>query len=391
MEETYIEHNTFGRQNPDKKAVYLSDLWKAVSQRWRFILGVTVIAGIAVGLISLILPNQYTAESVILPPTTSSSSSSMMAQLSSLGGGLGALAGGNLGVKNPTDMHLSLMRSRTVEDAVVQHFHLAEHYKTKKASDTRKSFEANSTVLAGTKDGLITITATDKDPQFAADLTNGYVAEYKKFSAKLAISEAAQRRLFFEQQLRQAKENLLNAQESLKSTQQSTGILEVSSQMRALVEAGASLRAQLAAKQVQLQSLRSYATDNNPQIIQLQHEITALQGQLAQFGGTDPSSGILAPKKQVSTNELEYIRKAHDMKYYEAIADLLSQQYEAAKIDEAREGAPIQVIDSAVVPDKHSSPKRLLITVGVMLLTLIGLCAWYMGKALKVQMQAAQN
>lgn len=391
MEETYIKHNPLGQQNTNEKALYISELWQAVVQRWRFIVGVTVIAGVVVGLISLILPNQYTAESVVLPPTASSSGSSMMAQLGSLGGGLGALAGGNLGVKNQTDMHLSLMRSRTVEDAVIQRFHLTERYKTKKASDTRKTFEGYSTVLAGAKDGLITITATDKDPQFAADLTNGYVAEYKKFSAKLAISEASQRRLFFEQQLRQAKEDLLNAQESLKSTQQSTGILEVNSQMRALVEAGASLRAQLAAKQVQLQSLRSYATDNNPQIILLQREIAALQGQLAQFGGTDPSSGILAPKKQVSTNELEYVRKTHDVKYYEAIADLLSQQYEAAKIDEAREGAPMQIIDGAVVPDKHSSPKRALITISAMLLTFVGLCSWYLAKALKVQMQAAQN
>jgi len=231
MEETNIIDTPVGQQNPNEKALYISELWQAVTQRWRFILGVTVLAGIVVAGVSLLLPNQYTAESVILPPSGSNSGSSLMAQLSSLGGGLGALAGGGLGAKSQTDMHLSLMRSRTVEDAVAQRFHLAERYKTKRASDTRKRFESNSTVLAGTKDGLITITATDKDPQFAADLANGYVAEYKIFSAKLAISEASQRRLFFEQQLRQAKENLLIAQEGLKSTQQSTGILEATSQM----------------------------------------------------------------------------------------------------------------------------------------------------------------
>jgi len=391
MEELYSERNPLGPQNPNEKTVYLSELWKAVIQRWRFILGITILAGIAAGLMSLILPNHYTAESVILPPAASSTGSSIMSQLSSLSGGMGVLAGASLGVKNQTDMHITLLRSRTVEDAVIQHYHLAERYKTRKHSDTRKAFEAHSTVVAGTKDGLITITATDKDPHFAADLANGYVTEYKNFSANLAISEASQRRLFFEQQLRQAKDDLQNAQEALKNTQQSTGILEASTQMRALVEAGASLRAQLAAKQVQLQSLRSYATDNNPQIIQVQREITALQAQLAQFGGTDPASGILAPKKQVSTNELEYVRKTHDVRYYETIANLLSQQFEAAKIDEAREGSPIQIIDLAVVPDKHSSPNRMLITISAMLLTLIALCSWYMVKAFKAQIRTVSN
>jgi len=251
-----------------------------------------------------------------------------------------------------------------VEDAMIDRFHLMQEYHEKYLSAARKAFESHAKVEADTKDNLITISVEDHDPRRAAEMANAYVDEYRRLSQHLAIGEAAQRRLFFEQQLEQAKDNLANAEEALKETQQKTGMIQMDSQARALIESAASLRAQIAAKEVQLQAMKSYATDQNAELVQTQKELDALRAQLAQLGGnTDAgSAGLIVPKGKVPEAGLEYVRKYRDVKYYETIFDILARQYELAKLDEAREGALIQVVDPATVPDYKSFPKRGLIT-----------------------------
>ena len=166
----------------------------------RFVLGAAVLAIAA----AFLLPVRYEAKIVLLPPTQSSSvGSALLGQLGNMGslGSLAALAGGGLGIKNPADMYVSLLTSRTIEDSMIQRFGLMQEYHEKRMSDARKEFESRTTAVAGTKDGLIRISVEDRDPTRAADLANGHVEELLKLSASLAITEAARRRLFFEQQM----------------------------------------------------------------------------------------------------------------------------------------------------------------------------------------------
>lgn len=235
----------------------------------------------------------------------------------------------------------------------------------KRLSDARKVFESHSTVVLGAKDGLIKITVTDRDPKLAADIANGYVDEFRKLSASLAISEASQRRVFFQQQLLEANENLAAAEEAMKRTQLTTGILQIDSQAKSLIESAAILRAQIAAQEVELQGMTSFATEKNPQVVTAEQRLIALKAQLAKLSGTDanPGDDIVVPKGNIPEAGIEYIRKLRDVKYYETIMELIAKQFEMAKLDEAREGAIIQVSDVAVPPDKRSSPQRTLIVV----------------------------
>jgi uncharacterized protein involved in exopolysaccharide biosynthesis len=343
----------------------------------RFVLGSAVFAAI----VSLLLPVQYEAKIVLLPPQQNSSiGSALLGQLGQQMGALGslaALAGGGV-LKNPSDMYVSLLTSRTVEDGVIQRFGLMAEYRVKLLSSARKALEHRMTVLAGSKDGLIRITLEDRDPKRAAELANGFVDEFRKLSSSLAITEAARRRLFFEQQLQQAKENLANAEEAMAKTQQSTGVLEIDSQARALIESAAVLRAQVVAKQVQIEGMRSFATDDNPGLILAKQELAALQSQLERLAGSqhDDSSDINLSKGRVTQAGMEYIRRFRDLKYDEAIFELLAKEFEIAKLDEAREGSIIQVVDAAVPPDRKSFPPRTLIVIVATILAFFFALFW---------------
>jgi tyrosine-protein kinase Etk/Wzc len=334
----------------------------------RFVLGAAVLATV----VSFLLPVRYEAKIVLLPPQQNSSMGpAMLGQLGNLGW-LASLAGGSLGIKNPADMYVSLLTSRTVEDAMIQRFGLMAEYREKRLSDARKEFESRTTAVASTKDGLIRVSVEDHDPTRAAELANGYVEEFRKLSASLAITEAARRRLFFEQQLQQAKDNLTEAEEAMRKTEQSTGVLQIDSQARSLIESAAVLRAQVVAKQVQIQSMRSYAAEDNPGLILAKQELAALQTQLERVAGSsqpDTGSDINLSKGRVTESGMEYLRRLRDLKYHETVFELLAKELEIAKLDEAREGAIVQVVDAAVPPDKKSFPPRLLIVIAVTILS----------------------
>jgi uncharacterized protein involved in exopolysaccharide biosynthesis len=358
------EPRTMHAPADDQDEIDLLDLLIVIAKRKRLIAAVTLGAAVLAAIVSLLLPNRYTATTKILPPQQSQSASTML--LNQLAGGgmgpLAALAGSSLGLKNPSDIYIGILKSRSIEDALIQQFNLMSAYRDKRLSDTRKDLTGYSDIIAE-KEGLISISVEDKDPKRAAAMANAYVDELRKVTQHLAISEASQRRLFFEQQVQEAKEDLSNAEVALKETQQKTGMIQLDSQAKAVIEAIGNLRAQVAAKEVQLQAMRSFATEQNPQRILVEQQLAGLQEQLhklegqASGGDGDP----IVSTGKIPSAGLEYVRKYRDVKYYETIFELLAKQYEAAKIDESREAAVIQVLDPATEPDKKSSPKRLLI------------------------------
>jgi uncharacterized protein involved in exopolysaccharide biosynthesis len=360
------------------KDLHLLDILTILSRRRKFIFFFTLGVSILTTIIVLLLPSQYTATSILLPPGLNSSGSSAVLQQLGGAGALASVAGASLGIKNPGEIYLSLFRSRTVEDSVIRRFGLFARYNAQKQSGARAALEAHSKVVLGAKDGLITVTATDRDPNKAAEIVNGYIDEFRKFTSNLAITEASQRRIFFQQQLLEAQENLAAAENALKTTEQSTGVLQIDSQTRALIEAAASLRAQVVAKQVQLQGMRSYATDDNPQMVETRQQLSALQSQLTKLTGSSPDSDsdFEIPKGKVPEAGMEYIRKVRDVKYFETISDLIAKQFEMAKLDEAHQGTGIQVVDMAVPPDGRSYPKRTTTVILAFLVSFILSCTW---------------
>jgi uncharacterized protein involved in exopolysaccharide biosynthesis len=319
------------------------------------LVGTITLAVIALALaVALVLPNRYMATTVILPPQQSGSAgAAMMAQLSSLSAMAGA---GALGIKNPNDLQVALLKSRSVEDAMV----------------ARKRWEKKTFIDDGLKDGLIRLSVTDRDPQRAAELANGWVEEYQRFSATLAVGEASRRRLFFERQVGDARENLSRAEEEMKQTEQRTGVIELDGQAHAMIASAAMLRAQVAAKQVEIQAMRQFAADGNPDLERAQQELSGLEGQLAVMDvAKDRRSGdLVAPMGIVAQAGLDYARALREVKYREAVVSLLMRLYEMAQMDEAQKGSQAQVVDAAVVPDRPTSLFRVWIVLAGLLLAL---------------------
>ena len=341
------------------------DILIIIMQRKKLVAMVTAVCtGIAVILAFALTPH-YTATVTILPPQGNGSMGSMLAsQMEGMNGAVSGVASSMLGLKNVNEMYVSMLKSRSVEDAVIQRYGLQSEYNKKYLADTRKAMEKHTKIDGSSKDGLIRLTFSDRNPNRAAEIANGYMQQFRSLSQHLAITEASQRRVIFENQLEKTKTDLANADEALKRTQLATGMVQVDGQARALIDTAARLRAQIVAKEVQIEAMRSYAGDENPALTQAQTELDGLRAQFNKLVGSKGGSAddVFLPKGQVPQAGLEYIRRLRDVKYYEAIFEVLAKQLELAKLDEAREGGFIQVVDPAVAPEQRSFPKRGLFT-----------------------------
>ena len=311
---------------------------------------------------AILLPNLYTATVAIMPPQGGSSSAAMLAQLGNLGA-LASMGGGGIGVKNPNDMQVALLKSRTTEYAMVERFQLQAEYHKRYVSSARARWEKMTSIDSGLKDGLIRLSVTDRDPRRAAELANGWVEEYQHVTAKLALTEAAQRRMFFEREVNGERDELERAEDNLKDTEDRTGVLELDGQSRALIASAALLRAQVAAKQVEIRAMREFATSENPDMSRAEQGLSGMEGQLAAMDvDSDHSTGdLIAPKGKVTQTGLEFARALREEKFHEAMYELLTRQYEVARVDEARQGSIVQVVDPAIPPDRPGSHYRLWI------------------------------
>lgn len=361
LNETELQEMSPEAPAPPREVNFL-DVLIVLARRRKFILRFTAIAAVLTTIIVFLVPNEYTATSVILPPKSNNSlGSALMGEVAGAGA-LASLAGASLGLKSQGDMYVALFRSRTVEDVLIKQFDLMKRYHKKTMVDTRKKFESRAKVELGAKDGLITVRVSDHNPKFAARLANAYVQEFRKHIGSLAITEAAQRRVFFQQQLLEAEAGLTKAENTMKQTEQTTGVLQLDSQAAALIESAAFLKAQITAKEVELQALRSVMTQDNPEYALAQQQLDALQSQLNKVAGQGGAvgAGVGVSKSSIPAAGMAYLNSLRDVRYYETIVELLAKQYELAKLDEAREGT-VQISDLAIPPDKKSSPLRALI------------------------------
>jgi len=342
--------------------ISLLDLAIVLAKHKRLVLGLPIAAAVVSLVISLLLPNIYTGTTKVLPPQQTQSTSAVLAQLGSLAG----LAGGTIpGVKNPNDLYVGMLKSRTVADNLIQRFDLNKLYEKRYQSDTRKRLANETTIVAG-RDGIITVEVDDQDPKRAADLANAYVDELFKLTTVLAVTEASQRRLFFERQLDLTRVGLVKAETEARRALEQGGLAAVDSQGRSAVETAARLRAQISVKEVQIGAMRTFASEGNPELKLAQQEIEVMKRELAKSEGTTGNKTVQAAAEKGSG--IDNLGLLRNVKYYETMYGLLAQQYETAKIDEAKDSAIIQVMDKAVEPDRKSKPRRSVI---VLLSTLV--------------------
>ena len=337
------------------------DLLLVLVRHKKGILQITFATALLALVVALLLPKMYTATATILPPLQKQSALNMML------GQLGTLAklgeATDLGLKNPADLFVAMLKSRTIEDNLINRFDLRRVYWVKRYQDARKKLDSRSDISAG-DEGLISIAVRDRDPKRAAELANAYVDELHSMNQGLAITEAAQRRLFYEQKLEAEREDLAKADLALKQVEEKSGLVQPDAQSRAIIASVSDMRAQIAIREVQLQAMRSYATENNPDLKRAETELAGLRGQLARLESNTGALGngnLAVPTRQLPQAALEYIRRERDLKYHEALYDFLGKQMEAARIDEANDAVTVQVVDQAVIPEKKSGPKRFFI------------------------------
>ncbi len=348
---------------PDEE-ISLLDLLQVVADNLRLLLLGPLAVGLAALGVSFLLTPTFTAKTQFLPPQQQqSAAASMIASLGSLGG----LAGAAAGLKNPADQYVAFLKSMSVQDALVERFKLMERYKAATKTDARAPL-GGVRISAG-KDGLISVEVDDKDPKFAADLANAYPEELQRLLARLAVTEAQSRRLFFDKQLATARDSLTKSEQALKATGVNSSALK--SNPAAAVEAVARLRAGISAQEVKIAGMRGYLTDASPAMKQALTELIALRDQLAK---AERDEAPAASGSAAGTSD--YVARYRDYKYHETLLDLFTRQYEIAKVDEAREGAVVQVVDAAQPPERKSKPKKALIAVVATLATGFALLLW---------------
>lgn len=335
-----------------------------------------ILFGAAAIALSFLITPIFTSTAVILPPQQQSSNlSSMLGQL----GGLAGMSGSISPLKNPNDLYIGMLKSRTVSDNLISRFNLKERYEAKTMDEARKTLEKMTSVTDG-KTGLLSVSVDEKDAKFAAVLANAYIEELISLNKNFAITEASKRRLFFEKQLVEGKESLANAEVAMSKLQEKTGVIQFEAQAKGVITAIAQLQATIATKEIELGSMKEYGTDNNPNVVRLKKEIQGLNANLNKLskGQTSGDPSLMIASGKLPEVGIEYIRGLREVKFHEAMFELLTKQYEMAKIDEAKDSSLVQLLDPAVPAELKTKPLRSSIAIlGVFFGIMLGiLIAW---------------
>jgi tyrosine-protein kinase Etk/Wzc len=349
-------------QENTESDINLIDLLIALGQeKWTLVV-VTVLAALTGIAVSLITPATYVSRTSIMPSQQSGGGGGNLASLGSLAGlaGLGGLSNMASGIKSTDEMFIALMRSQSVQSALIEQFKLKERYGAGNNVEARLALNSNVTLLADKKSGLLLIEAKDKDPEFAAKLANAQVKELNVILSRLAVTEAQQRRAYYEQQIVKTQAQIPRLELEFKDAQKSSG-LEVAS----LLSESVSLPGQIAAKELQLQVLSRFATGQNPEFKRLAVEISALRAQMARYelSKTEPKTNEPGKPGQVAeSTKINFVQKAtqayNTLKIQEALLDGYVKQLELAKVDEAKEGPAVQIVDEARAPEVRAKPER---------------------------------
>ncbi len=330
-----------------------------IARRKRLIAKMTGIS-MAIGLIlCFVLPVRYTAVARIMPPKQTPSMAGLL--INQMGMGALAQASGASLLTDPNSIFVGLLKSRPIADEIIRMNGLLSSYHAKDMSDARDKLK-QYTVIQAEPSTMISISVTDRDKKRAAEIANGYVEQLRILTSSIALTDASRRRAFFAEQLHTQKEALIQAEGAFQQVQQNKGLVHLDAQAGMLINGVAMLRGQIAAKEVELDALRSFSTKNNPQVQVAEDELAGLRGQVSRMEDHNRSSesSDLA-LKDVPAAGLDYLRAQREVQYQQAFFDILMRQFEAAKLDEAKDAAVIQIVEPAIEPDRKSSPKRMII------------------------------
>lgn len=360
-------------EDDDTSSVSLVEALTWLGEGKRLIAGAGFLAAVAAIGATLLMAPVYTASTTFLPPTNAQQQGGSAAALAALG----SLSGlGSVGGKTPDEMYVGLLSSDSVLRGLDQRFDLKDRYKSDSHETLRRQVGGLIRISSDKKSGFISVEVDDKDPEFAAKLANAHAEEVSKVLGRLAVSEAQQRRMFYEQQLKDTKEQVVKAETALRAFQEKSGVLALEKQAEFALSGAAQLRAQIAEREVQMKVLRLEATAQNPAALRLASEIQALRSELAAAETTSATKpGADAGTGGVSIAKLpgaavEYLRARRELKLQEALLEGMIRQYELAKLDEAKEGPSLQQVDKAMPPDRKSKPKRASIVIVVTMLAL---------------------
>ncbi|MHC1696844.1 MAG: GumC family protein [Geobacteraceae bacterium] len=340
---------------------------QVVSRRSKQIMLITFLAALISAGITLCIPNIYTAKSMILPPQEDRSTANAL--LSQFGGLIG-MAGGVSGTQTAGELYVTMLTSDTVKDPIVNRFKLMEAFGAKYRSDAYRALAGATSVALGRKDGVITVSVSDKNPKRAAEIANAYVDELGQLTASLSVSGAERNRAFLESRLAESKASLISAEEALKTFQLKNKTIEVPHQAEATIRGVADMNAALVMKEVELStSLRTF-TESSQRIKNLRAAIANLKSQIRNYesgtgGGAIPSLGSVPQLGQ------DYVRLMREFKTQEALVELLTKQYEMTKLNEAKDYSQFQVIQVAKTPERKNGPQRLKIVVLVTVSTFL--------------------
>jgi uncharacterized protein involved in exopolysaccharide biosynthesis len=321
-------------------------------------------------LVAISLPKAYEATAKLMPPESSSGGgAALMAALSTRGAGmLGGLAGDLLGVKGNGPVFVEILESRTVADRLVEEFQLAKEYHTTKIEYTRKQLELHTKITEDRKSDVITITVTDRTPSQAAAMAQAYVTQLDHLVSELSTSSARRERIFLEERLRSVKSDLDEAARQFSEFASKNTAIDIPAQGKAMVEAAAALQGQLIAAEAEASGLEKIYTVNNVRVKALNARIGELREQLQKLGGSNSPADVkndtsLYPSiRKLPLLGVTYADLYRRTRIEETVYELLTQQYELAKVQEAKEIPSVKVLDIPVVPTVKTSPHRVLIT-----------------------------
>ncbi len=360
-------------------------------QQRRFLIRCSAVGLVAATLIAFLIPKQYESTARLMPPDSQSTSSlAMLAGLSG-SGGLGMLAGDLLGIKSTGALFVGVLRSRTVEDRIVDRFDLKKVYGMSLQMQARQKLEERTAVTEDRKSGIITITVTDHDPQRAAAMASAYVEELNTLISQLSTSSARRERIFLENRLTAVKQDLESAEQDFSHFASSKGAIDITEQGKAMVEAAASLEGQLIAAQSELEGLKQIYSDNNVRVRSTQARINELRQQLRRLGGKAEDVAVDGIEKasdtpyptlrQLPILGVPFADKLRRLKIQEAVFETLTKQYELAKVQEAKEVPSVKELDAPAVPEHKSFPPRLVLMVlGTFCGAMLGM-VWVLGQA----------
>ncbi len=363
----------------------LLSVLSALKSKLRMLAVASLVAGGIAGLVLLFIPNYYTAVStIVLPNSNRSFTNALIGQL----GPIAALSG-DLGSRDSSDKYISLLKSNSVSDALIEEHNLKNVYKKVTIQELRDQL-ADHTRFQVLKGGLISISVTDGDPKRAAKLANGYVDQLYNLNSRLAVDEAAQRREFYQKQVEDAKQQLSTDEQRLKESQERTGLIQPEAQAKGVIETIAGVRAEIARNEIEIRTMETSATDANPDLVRLRAQQAGLRAELKKLGEPDTVTGLVGTRNLPSAG-LEYARRMRDVKVDETILAALIREFEEARIDEARSAPLVQMVDRAQSPDKKAGPHRVAIILASMLSALIGSVAYVLLGGSRIKMAAATN